>query len=312
MSNNQSRVAILLSTFNGEKFLPEQLDSLYAQEHTDFHIYLRDDGSSDGTLAIARQYARERGRMHVVAGPNLGYANSFFELLRQAGDGYDCYFFCDQDDVWLPSKVRAAVQMLAQHGLLGLAQSAPGMYFSKTAYVDEKLCALGLSPDFADEQLGFGNALVQNVVSGCTMALNRPARELLVAQLPRQCLGHDWWTYLVVSAFGRVVFDRHSHVLYRQHGANTLGMLQEGWARQWLRVRRLLAHKGLGILNQLSEFERLYGELLDDRRRRQVLKLLQSRQSLRKGLCVALQGYYWRMRWTDSLMVRVLLLWRKY
>lgn len=307
MTDDNNRVAILLSTFNGEKFLPQQLDSLYAQNHPNLHIFVRDDGSSDGSLAIAQRYARQKGGMTVMPGKNVGFVQSFFELLQLAGDGYDFYFFCDQDDVWHPDKVAAAVDGLLQRGLRG-----PGMYCSRTEYVDEQLNTLGMSPGYPDAKLGWGNALVQNVATGCTMAINAPARALLTAQLPGQCLAHDWWVYLVVSAFGEVVFDQRSHIRYRQHGSNTIGMLQGGWAGQWSRVRRFWRRSGFGFLDQLAEFLRIHGDQLEADRREQVRWLLRSRQRWQDGVRVAAMGFYWRTSLVDSLILRVLLVLKKY
>lgn len=307
MSDPGKRVAILLSTFNGEQFLPQQLDSLYAQQGVDCHIFVRDDGSRDGTLDIVRRYARERGRMSVLAGDNIGFVRSFFTLLQVAGESYDFYFFCDQDDVWLPSKVGAALAMLEQRRPQG-----PAMYCGRTEYVDRQLRPLGLSPDYPPGKLGWGNALVQNVATGCTVALNAPARALLAARVPRQCLAHDWWAYLVVSAFGEVVFDRRSHIRYRQHGGNTIGMQRGGWSGFALRLRRFLERRGFGILDQLAEFMRLHGDGLSVERREQACRLLCSRQRWQDGLRVAAMGFYWRMSRVDSVILRLLLVLRKY
>lgn len=307
MSDPRKRVAILLSTFNGEEFLQQQLDSLYAQQGVSCHIFVRDDGSSDGTLEIVRRYERERRRMSLMAGPNIGFVRSFFTLLQEAGQDYDFYFFCDQDDVWHPFKVSEAIAALRRRNFRG-----PAMYCGRTEYVDQSLKLLGLSPDYPSDKLGWGNALVQNIATGCTVGLNAPARELLLSGLPGRCLAHDWWAYLVVSAFGEVIFDRQSYIQYRQHGGNAIGMQQGGWSGVWKRMRRLWRRRDFGILDQLSEFLNLYGERLSARQREQVKSLLRSRQSLWGGIRLAGMGFYWRMRPIDSLILRVMLILRKY
>lgn len=307
MSEPRKQVAILLSTFNGEQFLPQQLDSLYAQEGVDCHIFVRDDGSCDGTLAILHGYARDHGRLRLTAGSNIGFVHSFFTLLQAAGDEYDFYFFCDQDDVWHPRKALAAVAMLEQR-----QQCGPAMYCGRTEYVDEQLRPLGFSPAYACSKVGWGNALVQNIATGCTVALNNPARNLLVTRLPRQCLAHDWWAYLVVSAFGEVIYDPRSYIQYRQHGSNAIGMQQSGYSGLMLRVRRFLKRRGFGILDQLDEFMRLYGNDLSGERQEQANRLLRSRHHWLQGLRVAGMGFYWRMARVDSLILRVLLVLRKY
>ncbi|GAB2455415.1 hypothetical protein GCM10027082_02430 [Comamonas humi] len=308
MTDKQNRVAILLSTFNGERFLQEQLDSLRAQTHADCDIFVRDDGSTDATLALLRRDASAHGRMQVQAGANLGFVGSFFELLQMAGDGYDFYFFCDQDDVWLADKVASAVAALAP-------RQEAALYCSRTECVDAQLQPIGPSPDYPPAKIGWGNALVQNIATGCTMALNAPARRLLLSGLPRHCLAHDWWAYLVVSAFGAVVFDANSYIRYRQHGNNAIGMQQGGLRGQWARVQRFVRHlrrSGPGWLDQLAEFDRVHGHRLDAGRRGQVHLLLQSRRRWLAALRVARMRFYWRMNPTDTRILRVLLALRLY
>lgn len=308
MTDKKNRVAILLSTFNGEQFLSAQLDSLLVQTHAACDLWVRDDGSSDATLAIVHRYAAAHPNIRVTAGANLGFVGSFHELLQIAGNGYDFYFFCDQDDVWLPGKVASAVALLAP-------QTGPALYCSRTQYTDMALEAIGPSPDYPADKIGWGNALVQNIATGCTVALNASARQLVLSSLPRYCLAHDWWAYLVVSAFGTVVFDTQSHILYRQHGRNTIGMQQQGLLGQWARVQRFarrLRQAGPGWLDQLAEFDRTHGARLKDGQRAQLQMLLQSRRQWLAAFRVAIQGFYWRMSAVDTLILRVLLALRLY
>ncbi|MEJ5127752.1 glycosyltransferase family 2 protein [Comamonas sp. MYb21] len=308
MTDKQNRVAILLSTYNGERFLPAQLDSLLAQSHAGCDIWVRDDGSSDQSLAIVRRYASIHPNIHIQAGENFGFVASFYELLQNVGAGYGFYFFCDQDDVWLPSKVSRALALLE-------GEQGAALYCSRTQYVDRDLQPIGPSPDYDRRCIGWGNALVQNIATGCTVALNRAARERLLAQRPGFCLAHDWWAYLVVSAFGQVVFDSESHILYRQHGSNTIGMQKQGLAGQWARVQRFwrrLRQAGPGWIDQLSEFDRLHGADLADAQRRQLRMLIRSRSSWTTALRASVQRYYWRMSKVDTLILRVLLALRLY
>ncbi|MCS4294700.1 glycosyltransferase involved in cell wall biosynthesis [Comamonas sp. BIGb0152] len=301
-------MAILLSTFNGEQFLPAQLDSLMAQSHAGCDIWVRDDGSSDQSLAIVQRYADAHPQIHLHAGANLGFVASFYELLQNVGAGYDFYFFCDQDDVWLPSKVSRALSLLD-------GQQGAALYCSRTQYVAGDLQPIGPSPDYDRSCIGWGNALVQNIATGCTVALNAAARERLLSQRPGVCLAHDWWAYLVVSAFGSVVFDSESHILYRQHGRNTIGMQKQGLAGQWARVQRFwrrLRQAGPGWIDQLSEFDRLHGADLADAQRRQLRMLIRSRSSWTTALRASVQRYYWRMSAVDTLILRVLLALRLY
>ncbi|HFL3236591.1 TPA: glycosyltransferase, partial [Clostridioides difficile] len=110
---NQPKVCVMLSTYNGEKYIDEQIESLLAQSQVDLHIHIRDDGSYDGTVQKVREYAKSYpDQIHVTEGENVGVIGSFFELMLQTSTVYDFYAFCDQDDVWKPYKLSRAVGRL--------------------------------------------------------------------------------------------------------------------------------------------------------------------------------------------------------
>jgi len=214
-------VAILLSTYNGAPFLPEQLGSLAAQEGLGGTALLwRDDGSTDNTREILRGFKLPGGMVREAAElpGRLGAARSFLALLAAAPEA-PFYAFCDQDDVWLPGKLARAMEHLAS-----LPADRPAFYCGRQQLVDAALQPLGLSP-VPRRPLGFGNALGQNVATGCTMVLNAAARRLMVAAPPPPAGSiHDWWCYLMVTgAGGQVLFDPEPCILYRQHGRNVIG-----------------------------------------------------------------------------------------
>lgn len=228
-------VVILLATYNGEKFLREQIDSLFAQTHKNIRIIVRDDGSQDETVEILANYAATYPNIfQVMQGSNLGFVGNFLELIAAAPAGAMAYFFCDQDDVWLPGKVAAACQRL---------QSMPGpvMHFGRLSVVDEKLQALYHSPLVT--RWSFGNALLESQVTGCTIALNQAAMEILQSVRPQaeRIVAHDWWAYLVMSALGNLVYDTEPQILYRQHGNNSLGAARtrwQEWQQRWMNFRQ--------------------------------------------------------------------------
>ncbi len=215
-------MAILLSTYNGARFLREQLDSLLAQSHPAWTLFWRDDGSGDATLAIMHDFARGPGAGRCVDltdhRGHLGATGSFLTLLRSAPHD-TAVAFADQDDVWLPEKLARGLHALCSAD----ARDRPALYCARQVLVDERLERLGLSfqlrrpPDFLA-------ALTQNVATGCTMMLNPPAVRLVArSHAPRVSL-HDWWCYLVVAgAGGRLLVDDTPVVLYRQHASNAVG-----------------------------------------------------------------------------------------
>lgn len=227
------RVAILLSTYNGEQFLLEQLASLQAQTIQDWILYWRDDGSTDATPRMMTEFLATLGAGRSLVQPSegrVGAAESFLRLLRAAAaDGCDAVAFADQDDVWLPDKLARGLAALQD-----VPMTTPALYCARQVLVDAQLGRIADSA-MLRQPPGFPAALTQNIATGCTVILNRAAAEVVAASRAPAGTLHDWWCYLVVAAAGgRVLFDTTPVVLYRQHQFNALGapatLLQRGIA----------------------------------------------------------------------------------
>ena len=216
--NTMKRVCVLISTYNGQKYLQEQIDSLYAQKSVDLAILARDDGSSDRTPDILRENSKTNDCIEWYQGENLGPAESFLHLISAAPDA-DYYAFCDQDDVWDDDKLICAVRMLEK-----IDQSKPALYHSNLRLVDKDLRYMGTAHNKPLSDPAKYMALAEPVATGCTMVVNRQARALLCERLPDRCKMHDEWTYLVISLMGKTVYDFTSHISYRQHDDNVLSI----------------------------------------------------------------------------------------
>ena len=217
----ENTVHILLATYNGARFLQEQLNSIAEQSHSNWTLTVSDDGSSDETCTMIGEFSKKVLQpVRLINGPGLGSTENFFHLLHKVftADANDLFAFCDQDDVWLETKLARAVQW---HASLGHQRAA--LYCGKTHYVDEGLRPLGVSPSLSHSPC-FSNALVQNIASGNTMVMNAHLRSGLLMVKPEHSVWHDWTSYLVVTAMGgNVGFDEVPGVLYRQHSANVVG-----------------------------------------------------------------------------------------
>ncbi len=216
----QPSITILLSTFNGGKFLRAQLDSFLSQTYRNWTLFWRDDGSSDDTLSIMRDFTGEIGANRCVrshgSGPHLGATPSFLRLLAETG-GAEAVAFADQDDVWLPEKLEAAA------GSIAAAGRTPMLYCGRQLLVDEHLANPRLSAPHLNLP-EFPASLTQNIANGNTLVMNRAAAELVSAIGSPEGTVHDWWSYIVVSACGGIVFyDPEPRVLYRLHKNNLIG-----------------------------------------------------------------------------------------
>lgn len=216
-------IAILLSTWNGATFLPEQLESFLHLTGPEWRLLWRDDGSDDSSAAIMRAFARRPAAADLVEEHNdglgrIGITASFLTLLRQA-PADSIVAFADQDDVWLPPKLARGASALAR-----VPDAVPALYCARQSLVDEALRPIRCSARIS-EPPGFPQALTQNIATGCTVMLNPAAVRLIAsAQEPADTL-HDWWCYLVVTAAGgQVLIDDEPTVLYRQHVGNAVGV----------------------------------------------------------------------------------------
>ena len=228
---------ILLSVFDGDRFIQPQLDSIAEQRGVNWSLIWRDDGSDrarDSSAALAAFADRFPGRVTRApdSGIRLGVGDSYVSLLRLAS--HDPWIaFADQDDVWLPDKLRRAIDRLAI-----VPPQEPALYCGRQRLVDADLRPIGLSK-VPVRPLGFANALVQNVATGCTMVLNAAARAAVLAMPPPSGTLHDWWCYLVVSGVGgRLVYDADPFIRYRQHGRNAVGASGGQVTRGWRALRR--------------------------------------------------------------------------
>lgn len=302
-----NKVLVMLSTYNGERYLDEQIKSLLKQEKVDLSIFIRDDGSSDRTVSIIEQYIESNpSQVSMVRGENVGVVRSFFELVTCAPLEYDYYAFCDQDDVWEKNKLSRALNMLQDLHI------GANLYCSSTKMVDEQLTFIKKWPEKPERPLSIYNSLIENVCVGCTMVMNRKAFKLIKEYPPAhmdQIIMHDWWVYLCISAFGQVCFDDESAILYRQHGANVLGGATGGFVSKWTkRFRRFMNGDNYHILSkQAREFLHTFQSLLTDEHVSQIQKFLRSLDgSLFFRVSYVLNSPFYRQSKVDNLVYKAI------
>jgi len=303
MAQMVPEVSLVLSSFNGARYLSEQLDSLLAQKYPNLLINVRDDGSSDDTRSILKSYEAKHPNIHVSFGEWLGIANSFFHLLQNNGDASQYFAFCDQDDVWCPDKIERAVEKLSEMG-----PGVPALYCSRLEYVSQDLSHLKYSRS-PGRELAFQGALVENSATGCSIMLNRVARDMIVDSLPRQCIMHDWWCYLVISAFGEVIYDDYPTVKYRLHTSNDTGAAVSFGEEIIRRVGRFLRnrHDAFRIHVQAQEFASIFGERLPEDKQVVLARFLVSKTSFIERIRFALDPGVYRQTRLDDLILRALI-----
>lgn len=226
------KVAIVMSTYNGEKYVAEQIESLLNQTYKNIDIYIRDDGSKDKTIEILEKYSKD-GKIKLSTGKNLGFINSFYFILNEAKD-YDYYAFCDQDDVWNEDKIEIAVKAMEDSN-----PQIPTMYFSSYDFFDENMNFKGKGPIF-EKGPSFRNSLVDCISLGISILINNKAKKKILATGIENTCGHDWWAYIVCSAVGEVIYDKNATVKYRRTGENVSPGGNNFIKLQVYRIKKLL------------------------------------------------------------------------
>ena len=294
------KVQVLMSTYNGEMFIREQIDSIIKQDYSNIELLIRDDGSTDGTIHIIDEYATKYNNIKYYLGKNLGSCQSFFDLLINADTNSDYYAFADQDDYWLPNKISRAIEAIEKENIHKYL-----MYASKAIVVDENLNPLKSKNRKEPIIPGFGNALVENVCIGCSIVFNNQLFNLIIDKIPKNAFMHDWWLYLVTSCFGEIIYDNESCLLYRQHNNNVIGM-KDGFVAHW--IKRFSNYGKMKKIRelQLCEFNNLFS--LNDNKQKIVKDLIQTKHSIKARIIVLKLKIIYRQKLLDDMVFKLLLL----
>lgn len=257
-------IYILLSTYNGQKYLEDQLNSLINQQSVDFRILVRDDGSTDRTCNILNEW-QDKGLLKWYSGGNLKSAMSFMDLLYNASEA-DYYAFCDQDDVWLPNKLEVAVSKFTQ-------DPTPQMYFGSQYIANENL-------EIVDERVidytpTFRHSLLNFSVTGCTMVINNTLRQKVSKRKIANIYMHDAWIYKVCMAVGGVAYvDKSSYILYRQHSNNVVGCVNEPFIKSLFHRLQMVFHSDNKRCKDARILLREYGSYIQYPKDHHYLELL--------------------------------------
>lgn len=308
-------IDILLATYNAEKHLADQLDSLFNQSHAGWRLIVRDDGSTDATGKILADYQRRHPDAVVIIEDrlgNLGACGNFARLLEMADADY--VMCCDQDDVWMPDKIERTFRRMealeTTHG-----SSTPCLVYTDLQVVDDHLKVLSNSfyrMQAYDPGRGFdfSRLLVGNVMVGCTVMINRRLRDLAMP-MPPEALMHDWWLGLLACACGRVAFLNEATILYRQHAGNVVGATwANGTVGMLKNMFNLKKHRRYLLQTQRQAealSERYQGALPEEYlRTARIYATLDRRNWMRRRLLTIKCGFWWSGVLRNAMLLLVL------
>lgn len=272
------KLAILMATYNGEKFLREQIDSIL-QQKTDipFDLIVRDDGSSDATLEILESY-QQQGLLTYYAQGNLGAAKGFIQLLKDH-PGYDLYAYADQDDVWDPGKVQRGLDAVKD-------RKGPAIYCTNAALVDDRLQSLGRNTHREQPTYNLVSILcLACCAQGCTSVFNNALAKVIQEHpMPDVFIMHDSLiTCLCGLIGGEVIYDHAPSMQYRMHGANVFGMVT---AKQSLtrviksRIKEITTKPKVSMYTQAKNILDTYGDVIPQQNKPLCHTVIRAEKSL--------------------------------
>lgn len=238
------KIAVLMSTYNGEKYLREQLDSILNQVGDfELDLYVRDDGSDDGTIGILEKY-KEENKLQWYSGANLKPARSFIDLLCKCKK-YAYYAFADQDDYWYQDKIQRGINRLCQ-------QKGPALYCSNAELVDKDLKSLGRNVYKTRPRTDFATIMCAGGLLGCTMFFNDELAEIIkINKKNSEMILHDFYMAAVCASIGgNISYDSNPTMKYRQHEKNVVGVSYGFLGTVMGRVKDILTKEPVSIAAQ--------------------------------------------------------------
>jgi len=281
-------ITVLMSAYNGERYIREQIDSILNQDIKGLNLLVRDDGSTDGTVTILEEY-QAKGSLKFYANASAPYEStidkigkSFLDLCRNAPES-EYYAFSDQDDFWEPNKLSVAVNMLERQ----TDKTIPLLYQGYAKPYGQSLEPIKCKkPNIKKRYLKYNRVLMTATAAGCTFVFNKPALDMLLLYKGEYVGIHDWLLERVVALTGKTVYDKKAHMKYRQHSVNAIGTKVENF------TDKVKKHVGGKYTNVRSRGARLllesYGGIIDKKKFRYLDALANYRQSLAKKLYLLL------------------------
>lgn len=304
VSSNNGKVAVLLSTYNGEKYIGCQIESILNQQlNREFKIFVRDDGSKDSTVEILESYHDDR--IVIERGKNLGANRSFLELIKLAKKlpkEYEYFSFSDQDDQWHVDKLQIAVDFLDKED-----PSLPLLYGSASLHVDADLNPLEENTKRVVRPLTLYNTIIQNIVPGHTYVFNQKLLNEIPDDFdPESIYFYDSFLVNVANMCGKLIYDPYRHTNYRQHEGNVCGNQNKIGERIKLRMNRVQNGESKEYAKQIAYLFELYGDRVAAEEKLEIGDFLNSRRNFFTRFGYALRSRMYRQKKWQTVMFKLL------
>lgn len=299
----KKKVAIVMSTYNGEKYIAEQLDSLINQTYNAIDIYIRDDGSKDKTISILKEYENKYNNIYLFLENNLGYAKSFYKIVEIAKNkgNYSYYAFCDQDDSWNIDKVEKAVKMMGNN-------EKPTCLFTEYNCCDEKMNFICKSK-LNNGKISFLNSLAEATISGNTLLFNDKLVDEFLNFNIDTVICHDWLVYMIATGIGNIIYDSEPSLKYRRTGSNASPRGNGKIKLMIYRIKKFIFGDYLkGLRKQIMEYNKLLHDQLSNKNKKIISLFIYKRYNFIKALKKFFYPHRFRQKILDEILIRFVFL----
>lgn len=244
----ETKVIILLASYNGSKYIQQQLDSIIAQTYVNWELYIRDDGSTDDTIHIIKKYTLLDNRIQLLVDNkgNLRSSLNFNALMEYCQDFGDYFMFCDQDDIWLENKVEETLK-----NMFDIEKDKPALVFGTQILIDENNQKINLEPRNYNFDVKLEILLTTNFIYGCTMMINKDLLKKCIS-IPKSAENHDYWIALVAATCkSNIKYISAPLMLYRQHNSNVSGSFKDSSIKN--RFKRLVENKEIEYIKKRTQ-----------------------------------------------------------
>lgn len=312
MNNTENiKILVLMSAYNGEKYIEEQIKSIFNQKgNFDIHLSIRDDGSKDNTISIIEKLIKKYDNIELIIGRNIGCNSSYFELFKHASTKKNYYYYyalSDQDDIWLESKLLTGINRILKESIDG-----PILYGSPSYLVKDDLVPYGTT-QYKNKEISIYNTIIQNIVPGHSQIFNRQLLELLIIKVDiNNVYVYDSWITNVATVFGTVLFENKPNTLYRMHNENVVGYGNSkfNWINE--RIKRIQNGDIKKQVTQIEMFYKTFNKKLDNCSRIELTSFLNSRKNINSRFKYLLKTKLYRQRRSETFFFKLLYLFGKY
>ena len=297
------KVAIIVSTYNGEKYIKEQIESLIKQTYKNIDIYIRDDGSKDYTGSILENYSKKYSNIKLYKEKNIGVVESFFCCLEKAINNADYFAFCDQDDIWHKDKIERAVSKIQS-----VTSNKPILYFTEFNYCDEKM-KFNSTSKMNKRGYSFKNSLVECISSGNTMLFDKKMAEIILENRTEDICLHDWWVYMIATSLGIIIYDSEPSLEYRRTGNNVTPGGKGFLKLQLFRIKKFLFGDYFkNVKKQIKKFKACFYNKLSEDDKKMIDLFDIDGYSIKTTLKKVFYPSFFRQNLIDELLIRCMFL----